>query len=65
MEKITPQPTKKPKYRVLISTRGKISFREDYDKYNVNNTFKTWRKNIMFKYTRQGNQVNYFIPINE
>ena len=58
---MTPQP-KKLKYRVLISTRGEL-IRMDgfldsisYFKYlTTKNTYKN----------AQGNQVNYFIPINE
>jgi len=60
MEKMTPQP-KKLKYRVLISTKGRIFKRPDCN--FKHKTYSDW------KYpngtTEQGNQVNYFIPINE
>ena len=52
----------KPKYRVLISTRGKVFNRED--KYE-NETYWIWVKSLNTYISGQGNQVNYFIPISE
>lgn len=62
----------KPKYRVLISTRGLMSLR--HNPYE-NESYHKWRDNYIEsnhskKYleenrTIQANQVNYFIPISE
>ena len=71
MEKITPQP-KKPKYRVLISTKSSLAIRQGsyssilykkwFDDYQESGFTEDYLNDFR---TIQGNQVNYFIPINE
>ena len=51
----------KPRYRVLISTRGMIL--RSYLKDNKCDTFIKWDNTFDARITVQGNQVNYFIPI--
>lgn len=60
----------KPRYRVLISTRGIIAIRFDihrndsYQKWQDDYRYNIYSKEYLDNYrTIQDNQVNYFIPL--